>query len=141
MLDPLQASLSIAGSGLRAQGARIKVVSENMANALSTGTSPGSDPYRRKTVSFESALNKAEGVNTVRIKNTGEDQSDFKTEYNPGHPAADQNGYVKLPNVDLLVESADMREANRSYQANLQVIKNARELFSMTLDLLKASSS
>lgn len=141
MIDPLQASLTIAGSGLRAQSARIKVVSENMANAQSTGNSPSADPYRRKTISFEDELDRAKGVSLVRVKDTGEDDSDFRTEYNPGHPAADANGYVKLPNVDLLVESADMREANRSYQANLQVIKSARELFSMTIDLLKGSSS
>jgi flagellar basal-body rod protein FlgC len=140
MLDPIQASLRIAGSGLQAQSARIKVVSENMANAQSTGNTPGADPYRRKTVSFESEMQRAEGVSLVRIKDTGEDQSDFRMEYNPGHPAADANGYVKVPNVDLLVESADMREANRSYQANLQVIKSARDLFSMTIDLLKGSS-
>ena len=141
MLDPIQASLRIAGSGLQAQSSRIKVVSENMANAQSTGNTPGADPFRRKTVSFESEMQRAEGMRLVRIKDTGEDQSDFRTEYNPGHPAADANGYVKLPNVDLLVESADMREANRSYQANIQVIKSARELFSMTIDLLKGSTS
>ncbi len=141
MLDPIQASLRIAASGLQAQSSRIKVVSENMANAQSTGNTPGADPFRRKTISFESEMQRAEGVSLVRIKDTGEDQSDFKTEYNPGHPAADANGYVKLPNVDLLVESADMREANRSYQANIQVIKSTRELFSMTIDLLKGSTS
>ena len=141
MLDPIQASLRIAASGLQAQSSRIKVVSENMANAQSTGNTPGADPFRRKTISFESEMQRAEGVSLVRIKDTVEDQSDFKTEYNPGHPAADANGYVKLPNVDLLVESADMREANRSYQANIQVIKSTRELFSMTIDLLKGSTS
>jgi flagellar basal-body rod protein FlgC len=140
MIDPLKASFQIAGSGLRAQSTRIKVVSENMANAESTGNVPGSDPYQRKTVAFESALDRAAGTSLVKIKDVGSDQSPFRTEYNPGHPAADANGYVKLPNVDLLVESADMREANRSYQANLQIIKSSRELFSMTIDLLKASS-
>lgn len=140
MIDPLQASLRIAGAGLQAQSARIKVVSENMANAESTGNTPGADPYRRKTISFENAMSSAAGISMVTVKDIGEDQSDFRTEYNPGHPAADASGNVKLPNVDLLVESTDMQEANRSYQANLQVIKNARELFSMTVDLIKSTS-
>src|SRR3954451_14579066 len=127
MIDPLQASLRIAGSGLQAQSARIRIVSENMANAQSTGNTPGAEPYARKTVTFDSVMSRAEGLNLVKIKDSGTDPTPFKTEYNPGHPAADANGYVKTPNVDLLVEAADMREANRSYQANLQIIRSSRE--------------
>jgi flagellar basal-body rod protein FlgC len=137
MIDPLQASLAIASSGLEAQSARLRVVAENLANASSTGDTPGADPYVRKTIAFEDALDRTSGVALLRTKAIAEDSSPFRTEYNPGHPAADENGVVKLPNVDQLVEMADMREANRGYQANLQAFKQARELFTLTLDLLK----
>src|ERR1041384_3621057 len=118
-MDPLVASLKISASGLEAQSSRLRVVSENLANARSTGDVPGADPYRRKTVSFTQELDRAAGVNTVEIKKIGLDQSAFRSEYDPGNPAADSNGVVKYPNVNILVEMADMREANRSYEANL----------------------
>ena len=136
-MDPLTASLKISASGLEAQSARLRVVSENLANARSTGDTPGADPYRRKTISFTEELDRASGVATVDIKKIGVDRSDFQTEYDPGNPAADANGVVKMPNVSILVEMADMREANRSYEANLQVIKQARDLISMTIDLMR----
>ena len=113
-------------------------VAENLANAESTGATPGADPYRRKLVSFDNALDRAAGVNLVSVKRVSDDQRPFRTSYDPSHPAADEKGYVKLPNVDTLVELADMKEANRSYQACLQVWRQARELHAMTLDLLKA---
>jgi len=140
MIDPLQASIRIAGSGLEAQSARLRVASENMANAQSTGTTPGEDPYRRKIVSFESELDRALGADLLRVGEIGTDRKPFRIEYDPGHPAADGAGYVKLPNVSMLVEMADMREANRSYEANLQVVRQARQLISMTIDLLRSSS-
>jgi len=140
MIDPLEASLTIAGSGLEAQSGRLRVVAENMANANSTGTTPGSNPYRRKTITFENELDRATGVDLVKIRDIGVDRTDFRTEYEPGNPAADEKGIVKLPNVNVLLEMSDMREANRSYEANLQVVKQTRELFSMTIDLLKSSS-
>jgi flagellar basal-body rod protein FlgC len=140
MIDPLQASLQIAGSGLEAQSARLRVVSENIANAQSTGKTPGGNPYVRKTISFENELDRASGVELVRVKTIGTDSAPFQVERDPGNPAADSNGFVKLPNVNILTEMADMREANRSYEANLQVIKQARDLVSMTLDVLKATS-
>ena len=139
-MDPLTASLKIAASGLEAQSARLRVVSENLANARSTGDTPAADPYRRKTISFTEELDRAAGVSRVEIKKIGVDRSDFQTEYDPGNPAADANGVVKMPNVSILVEMADMREANRSYEANLQSIRQARDLISSTIDLLRSSS-
>jgi flagellar basal-body rod protein FlgC len=139
-MDPLVASLKISASGLEAQSSRLRVVSENLANARSTGDTPGADPYRRKTVSFAQELDRAAGVDTVEIKKIGVDKSDFRTEYDPGNPAADANGVVKYPNVNILVEMADMREANRSYEANLQSIRQARDLINSTIDLLRSSS-
>ncbi len=140
MIDPLQASLSIAGSGLEAQSARLRVVSENMANAESTGTTAGAAPYARKTITFEGEMNRAVGAQLVRVKDIGTDRTPFRVEHDPGNPAADASGNVKMPNVNILVEMADMREASRSYEANLQIVKQTRDLVSMTLDLLKSSS-
>jgi flagellar basal-body rod protein FlgC len=139
-MDPLLASLKISASGLEAQSSRLRVVSENLANARSTGDTPGADPYRRKTISFAQELDRAAGVSTVEVKKIGVDRSDFQTEYDPGNPAADPNGVVKYPNVNILLEMADMREANRSYEANLQSIRQARDLINSTIDLLRSSS-
>lgn len=139
MFDPLQATLKIGASGLQAQSKRLRVVSENMANAQSTGRAPGSDPYSRKTISFESEVDEAVGANLVKVSGIDRSRAAYRVEHNPGHPAADANGYVKLPNVDVLIELADMREANRSYEANLHTIKQAREMIAMTLDLLKST--
>ena len=136
-MDPLSAALKIAGSGLEAQSTRLRVVSENIANARSTGDTPGADPYRRKTVTFGAELDRANGLTTVGVKKLGEDTGKFVEEYDPDNPAADQKGYVKMPNVNVLVEMADMSEANRSYEATLQVIKQARDLISMTIDLMR----
>ncbi|MDL2401438.1 flagellar basal body rod protein FlgC [Rhizobium mayense] len=136
-MDPLSAALKIAGSGLEAQSTRLRVVSENIANARSTGDTPGSDPYRRKTVTFGAEVDRANGVTTVGVKKMGEDTGKFIEEYDPDNPAADTKGYVKMPNVNILVEMADMREANRSYEANLQTVKQSRDLINSTIDLLK----
>ncbi|HTR14358.1 MAG TPA: flagellar basal body rod protein FlgC [Roseiarcus sp.] len=137
MLDPLQTSLRIAASGLEAQSTRLRVVSENIANAQSTGASPGADPYARKTVSFDSELDRATGVNLVQVKSISVDRTPFKIERDPGNPAADEKGIVKMPNVDVLVELADMREANRSYEANLQVAKQAADMLTTTVNLMR----
>ncbi|GAC1041626.1 flagellar basal body rod protein FlgC [Rhizobium sp. JAB6] len=136
-MDPLSAALKIAGSGLEAQSTRLRIVSENIANARSTGDTPGADPYRRKTVTFGAEMDRANGLTTVGVKKLGEDTGKFVEEYDPSNPAADQKGYVKMPNVNILVEMADMREANRSYEANLQTVRQARDLISSTIDLLK----
>ena len=136
-MDPLTTALRVASTGLGAQSERLRVVSENLSNAQSTGNTPDENPYRRKTITFSSTLDRASGIAYVNTTAISSDPSEFPTEYMPGHQAADANGYVRMPNVNTLVEMADMREANRSYQANLQVIKQARELISMTIDLLR----
>ena len=138
-MDPLVASMKVAASGLEAQSTRIRIVSENLANARSTGDTPGADPFRRKTVTFAAELDRATGASLVQVERLGEDEGDFTTEYDPGNPAANEQGIVKMPNVNMLVEMADMREANRSYEANLQSIKQSRDLISATIDLLRAS--
>jgi len=140
MLDPLEAAMRTASSGLEAQSLRLRVVAENLANAQSTGSTAGADPYRRKTVTFESEIDQLTGVDLVRVKRVGIDRAPFRVEQDPGNPAADTKGFVKLPNVNILVEMADMREANRSYEANLQIFKQARDLASMDIDLLRSSS-
>jgi flagellar basal-body rod protein FlgC len=137
--DALQNSLKIAASGLSAQSTRLRIVSENIANAQSTGTTATDDPYRRKTVSFRTELEHGTGAAEVRVAEVGKDTSPFVEQYDPSHPAADERGYVRYPNVNMVVEMADMREANRSYEANLQVVKQARELISMTIDLLRST--
>jgi len=136
-MDPLTVALRVAASGLGAQSERLRVVSENLANAQSTANTPEDDPYTRKTITFSSELDRQSGVALVNASGIDTDPGEFPMEYMPGHQAADENGYVKMPNVNMLVEMADMREANRSYEANLQVIKQARELISMTIDLLR----
>ncbi|GHC64591.1 flagellar basal body rod protein FlgC [Limoniibacter endophyticus] len=136
-MDPITAASKIAASGMTAQSERLRIVSENLANAQSTGETPGSDPYRRKTITFAAELDRAMGGSPVQVSNISPDMAPFRTEYDPGNPAADESGYVKVPNVNVLVEMADMREANRGYEANLQTIKTARELISMTIDLLR----
>lgn len=139
MSDPLKVILKIAASGLDAQSARMRVVSENLANAQSTGKTPGADPYTRKVVSFETEFDEATSANLVKVESVDLHRSPYRIEHDPSNPAADAKGYVKLPNVNMLVEMADMREANRSYEANLQVMKQAREMISMTIDLMRSS--
>lgn len=137
-MDPLISSMKVAASGLGAQSERLRVVSENLANAQSTGNFPGADPYQRKTITFTAELDRAMGARVVEVSAISPDLSAFPLEFQPGHEAADENGYVKLPNVNVLIEMADMREANRSYEANLQSIKQARDLISMTIDLMRS---
>ncbi len=139
MSDPLIAAMKAASNGLSAQSTRMRVVSENIANAETTGKTAGADPYQRKTVDFSSVTDEADGVDLVQADDVARDQAPFRSEYMPGHPAADAKGYVKTPNVDMLTELADMREASRSYTANTQVIKQVREIASMTIDLLRSS--
>ena len=138
MIDPLQGAMRAAASGLQAQSLRLRVVSENLANAESTGATPGSDPYARRTVAFHSALDRAAGVALVRAGDVQEDDAPFRLDRDPSNPAADAGGMVKRPNVDVLVEMADMREANRGYQANLQIVKQARDMMSAAIDLLRS---
>lgn len=140
MADALNATFKIASHGLEAQSRRLRVVSENLANAQSTGRTAGSDPYRRKTIAFEAEMDRASGAALVTAERTGVDRAPFQRVYDPNHPAADADGYVKMPNVNMLVELADMREANRSYEANLEVIKQARSMTLRIIDLMRSGS-
>ena len=131
-------SMGIATSGLKAQAGRMRVISENIANADSTGSSPGADPYRRKVPTFTSQLDRALDARTVGLGRVVPDTSSFRSKYEPSNPAADQNGYVKYPNVNPLIEMTDMRAAQRSYEANLNIIGATRRMIQRTLDILKA---
>ncbi|SBW01100.1 Flagellar basal-body rod protein FlgC [uncultured Alphaproteobacteria bacterium] len=136
-MDDLQISTRVSTSGMKAQATRLRVVSENIANADSVGTQPGEAPYRRKTVSFKEEVDKSLGADLVRVKKIGVDRSDFEKRYEPNHPAADADGYVSLPNVNPLVEMMDMREAQRGYEANLNAMQISRQMISKTVDMLK----
>ncbi len=133
----LDRALSISAAGMSAQSTRLRVVAENMANRDTTGESPGADPYRRKTVSFAARLDRALGVETVRPQRVSTAAGDFPTRYDPAHPAADERGYVKTPNVDSLIEVMDMREAQRSYSANLSVLETTRGMLLRTIEALR----
>jgi len=133
----LMESLMISAAGMRVQGERLRVISENIANVDSVSERPGGDPYRRKTISFQNALDREMGVNLVKVKKVGLDPSEFTRKYDPNNPAADPSGYVKLPNVNALIEMNDMREAQRSYEANLKVIEVSRGMLQRTIDLLR----
>ena len=131
-------SMGIATSGLRAQAGRMRVISENIANADSTAPTAGGEPYRRKVPTFVNQLDRVLDAKTVSMGAIKRDQSDFRTKYEPSNPAADANGYVKYPNVNPLVEMTDMRDAQRSYEANLNIISATRRMIQRTLDILKA---
>ena len=131
-------TMAIAASGLRAQAGRMRIISENIANADSTPTSPGADPYRRKVPSFRTEVDRTLDVRLVELGKTRTDTSDFQVKYEPGHPAADKNGNVKFPNVNPILEMTDMREAQRSYEANINVITATRRMLQRTIDILKA---
>jgi flagellar basal-body rod protein FlgC len=133
----LMESLMISAAGMRAQGQRLRVVAENLANADSVSEVAGGDPYRRKTISFKNQLDRELGMETVQVSKVGADPSDFRMKYDPGNPAADAKGYVKLPNVNSLIEMSDMREAQRSYEANLRAIEVARSMLQRTIDLIR----
>ena len=132
--NPGNAAQAIATSALRAQQARMRVIAENLANANSTSRTPGGDPYRRQTPVFRP--DKTAVGTGVKLARVEPDRKDFKVEYDPGHPSADAKGYVKLPNVDSLVEIMDMREAQRSYQADLTVMEASKQMLAKTVDLL-----
>lgn len=130
-------SLTIAASGLRAQSGRMRVISENIANADSTAQRPGADPYRRRIPTFRSEIDRVLDARVVSLGNVRQDPSDFQNKYEPGHPAADAAGYVKYPNVNATVETADLRDAQRSYEANLNVITATRRMIQRTIDILR----
>jgi len=122
---------------MKVQGTRLRVISENLANADSLPTGPGKSPYRRKNIQFQNVLNRELGLNLVKVKKIGVDKSEFNRRFDPGHPAADEKGYVQTPNVKTLIEVMDMREAQRSYEANLTAIRTARSMMRQTIDLLR----
>jgi flagellar basal-body rod protein FlgC len=131
-------SMAIATSGLRAQAGRMRVISENIANADSTAQGPGGDPYRRKVPTFSSALDRTLDAKVVTLGKIRPDQSSFRVKYEPSNPAADASGNVKYPNVNPVIEMTDMRDAQRSYEANLNIISATRRMIQRTLDILKA---
>lgn len=133
----LTKSLAISAQGMQAQTTRLRVIAENLANQDSTGSSPGAAPYRRKTVTFTDRMDQALGVETVSVGQIGEDPSPFPLKYDPANPAADAKGYVRTPNVNSFVEVMDMREAERSYNANLQVMQVSRGMLTRAIDMLK----
>lgn len=135
-MTDINAAISAAASGMRAQQTRMRIAAENIANANSTGVNPNEDPFRRRIPLLESTT-LASGARGVRVEGAINDMTDFREEYNPSHPAADDRGYVRLPNVDTLVEMMDMREATRAYEANLNMIEAARTMTSRALDLLR----
>jgi len=133
----LSKAMDISASGMDAQSMRLRVIAENLANVDTTGSTPGADPYRRKTVTFGEVVDHEDGVPEVSVEKVGHDMSAFSTRYDPSHPAADASGYVKVPNVSSFVEMMDMREAERSYSANLNVMQATRSMMTRTIDLLK----
>ena len=136
-MDDLISSLKISAAGMKVQGIRLRVISENLANADSLPTGPGKSPYRRKNIQFQNVLDRELGLNLVKVKKIGVDKSEFNRRFDPGHPAADEKGYVQTPNVKTLIEVMDMREAQRSYEANLTAIRTARSMMRRTIDLLR----
>lgn len=133
----LASGMKISAAGMKVQAARLRVTAENLANVDSTARTAGGDPFRRKTVSFAEKVDKASGAELVDVRRYGEDPSDFTLKYEPGNPAANEQGYVKYPNVNPYVELMDMREAQRSYEANLNALELAKSLQQRTLDLLR----
>lgn len=130
-------TMHVSASGMKVQSDRLRVVSENIANAESVGTRPGEQPYRRKTITFDNHLDREMGATLVETKKIGVDKSDFNRKYDPGHPAADAQGYVFYPNVNPLVEMMDMREARRGYEANLNVIESSKSMLSQAINLIR----
>ena len=130
-------ALALSARGMDAQTARLRTIAENLANQDTTGSSPGADPYRRKVITFENRMDHALGTEAVRVRNIGRDGGDLPRRYDPSHPAADAAGYVRTPNVNSFVEVMDMREAQRAYSANLNVMEATRCMLTRTIELLK----
>ena len=133
----LDKALNISAAGMDAQTMRLRVIAENLANQDTTGASPGADAYRRKTITFENRVDASSGAETVQVKQIGQDKSAQTLKYDPSNPAANADGYVKVPNVNSFIEVMDMREAERSYSANLSVLQATRSMLDRTIDLLK----
>ncbi|TVR81011.1 MAG: flagellar basal body rod protein FlgC [Rhodospirillales bacterium] len=136
-MDDMMATMKISAAGMKVQGTRLRVIAENLANVDSLPASPDALPYRRKVITFRDALDRSTGLNHVRVDAIGNDDSPFKQRYEPGHPAANADGYVLAPNVSGLTETMDMREAQRSYEANLTMIRTAKGMMRDALDVLR----
>ena len=136
-MDDLIKVIRISASGMRAQGTRLRTISENIANADSLAQTPNDEPYRRKLVTFKNELDKKSGLDLVGIDRIKDDRSDYGKRYDPAHPAADDEGYILTPNVNTLIETLDMRQAQRSYEANLGVIRTSREMLNSVIDILR----
>ncbi len=136
-MDDILKTMRISGAGMRVQGERLRVISQNLANANSLPQDPNGKPYRRQVITFKHQLDRALGLETVRVNKVGPDRSAFGKRYEPAHPAADADGYVLTPNVNTLIEMTDMREAQRSYEANLSVIKASKAMLNQTIDILR----
>ena len=133
----IEKALALSARGMDVQTARLRTIAENLANQDTTGSAPGAEPYRRKLITFENRMDRALGAEAVRVKGIAPDRSDLPRRYDPSHPAADAAGYVRIPNVNSFVEVMDMREAQRSYSANLNVMEATRSMLTRTIDLLK----
>lgn len=136
MVDLLN-SMTIGAAGMKVQSDRLKIISQNIANADATSNYPGGEPYRRRTITFRNVFDKELGLETVRVHKFDEDPSPFKKKFDPTHPGADEEGYVLLPNVNTMIEMIDMREAQRSYEANLQTISVTKSMLQQTVSLLR----
>lgn len=136
-MDDLFKSMRISSAGMKVQGARLRVISENVANADSLPEKPGEQPYRRKNIIFKNVLDRKLGISTVQVHKVREERGDFKKFFDPAHPAADENGYVDRPNVNSLMEMMDMREAQRSYDANINTIKASKKMLQRTIGILR----
>jgi flagellar basal-body rod protein FlgC len=136
-MSDFMSSLKIAASGLHAQNARMRVIAENIANADSAGKTPEEEPYRRRIPTFKAVMDDEAGGKVPEIGRLAYDMTDFQSRYEPGHPAADENGYVRYPNVNSLIETMDMREAQRTYEANLNVVTVTRQMLGSTINILR----
>lgn len=135
----LKDAMQISAAGMRAQGQRLRVISENLANADSTAQTPGGEPYRRKILTFKNVLNRSIGADMVHVNKIMPDSKDFELKYDPSHPAANAEGYVLRPNVNSMIELSDMRQAQRSYEANISVIETSKAMLSRTIGLLRSA--
>ncbi len=136
-MDDIIKTMRISSAGMRVQGERLRVISQNIANADALPQDTKAKPYRRQVVTFKNELDKSLGLKTVRVNKVQPDKSDFGKRYEPSHPAADPDGYVQTPNVNTLIEMTDMREAQRSYEANLNAIKTSKAMLNLTIDVLR----
>lgn len=137
-MSDLYGAMTISAHGMKVQSQRVRVISENMANASTAGAKPGEDPYTRKTITFKNEMDKKAGMDLVNVDKIEEDKvRPYVLKYNPEHPAADIKGYVKMPNIDPIIETMDMREAQRTYEANLGMIDQSKSMIMQTIDLLR----